>query len=43
MTDTPNIEEDHFNPIDDARLLSPERATHGPRILLLMIRWRRRW
>ncbi|MEO9630354.1 MAG: arsenical resistance protein ArsH [Sulfitobacter sp.] len=36
MTDTPNIEEDHFNPIvDDNRLLSPERATHGPRILLL--------
>ncbi|MEQ5826526.1 arsenical resistance protein ArsH [Sulfitobacter sp. NFXS29] len=35
MTDTPNIEEDHFNPIDDARLLSPERAAHGPRILLL--------
>ncbi len=35
MTDTPNIEEDHFNPVDDARLLSPERATHGPRILLL--------
>ncbi|MFG6563316.1 arsenical resistance protein ArsH [Sulfitobacter sp. 1A13421] len=35
MTDTPNIEEDHFNPIDDTRLLSPERATHGPRILLL--------
>lgn len=35
MTDTPNIEEYHFNPIDDARLLSPERAAHGPRILLL--------
>ena len=35
MTDTPNIEEDHFNPVDDTRLLSPERATHGPRILLL--------
>ena len=35
MTDTPNIEEDHFNPVDDTRLLSPERATYGPRILLL--------
>ena len=35
MTDTPNIEEDHFNPVDDTRLLSPERATHGPRSLLL--------
>jgi len=35
VTDTPNIEEDHFNPVDDAHLLSPERATHGPRILLL--------
>jgi len=35
VTDTPNIEEDHFNPVDDTRLLSPERATHGPRILLL--------
>ena len=35
MSDTPNIEEDHFNPVDDTRLLSPERATHGPRILLL--------
>jgi arsenic resistance protein ArsH len=35
VTDTPNIEEYHFNPIDDARLLSPERAAHGPRILLL--------
>ena len=35
MTDTPNIEEDHFNSVDDTRLLSPERATHGPRILLL--------
>ncbi|MBM06843.1 MAG: arsenical resistance protein ArsH [Oceanibulbus sp.] len=35
MTDTPNIEEDHFNPVDDTRLLLPKRATHGPRILLL--------
>jgi len=35
VSDTPNIEEDHFNPVDDTRLLSPERATHGPRILLL--------
>ena len=35
MTDTPNIEEDHFNPVDDTRLLLPERATYGPRILLL--------
>ncbi|MBO9431583.1 arsenical resistance protein ArsH [Sulfitobacter sp. R18_1] len=35
MTDTPNIQEDHFNPIDEARLLPHKRATHGPRILLL--------
>ncbi|UOA31579.1 NADPH-dependent FMN reductase ArsH [Sulfitobacter sp. DSM 110093] len=35
MTDTPNLEDDHFNPIDDTRLLPSERAAHGPRILLL--------
>jgi len=35
MTDTPNLEEDHFNAIDEDRLLTPERTTHAPRILLL--------
>ncbi|WP_321326012.1 arsenical resistance protein ArsH [uncultured Parasphingorhabdus sp.] len=35
LTDTPNLEEQHFRPIDEERLLSPERATHAPRILLL--------
>ena len=35
MPDTPNLDERHFQPIDTDRLLSPERATHAPRILLL--------
>ncbi|MFV0475064.1 MAG: arsenical resistance protein ArsH [Pikeienuella sp.] len=35
MPDTPNIEERHFRPIDQGRLLASERATHAPRILLL--------
>jgi len=35
LTDTPNLSEDHFRPIDKDALLSPERATHAPRILLL--------
>ncbi|WP_417522457.1 arsenical resistance protein ArsH [Marinovum sp.] len=35
MSDTPNLQERHFQPIDTARLLSPERASHAPRILLL--------
>ena len=35
MPDAPNLDESHFQPIDTDRLLSPERATHAPRILLL--------
>ncbi|MGJ8584307.1 MAG: arsenical resistance protein ArsH [Marinosulfonomonas sp.] len=35
MTDTPNLQENAFHPIDEAQLLSPKRATHAPRILLL--------
>ncbi|MDO5759319.1 MAG: arsenical resistance protein ArsH, partial [Rhodobacterales bacterium] len=35
MSDTPNVEERHFHPIDTDRLLSPDLATHAPRILLL--------
>ena len=35
MTDTPNLEEQHFNPLDLDRLLTPERTRHAPRILLL--------
>ncbi|SFH36648.1 arsenical resistance protein ArsH [Palleronia marisminoris] len=35
MPDTPNLDERHVQPIDTDRLLSPERATHAPRILLL--------
>ena len=33
--DTPNIDEAHFDPIDQDRLWPSERATHPPRILLL--------
>ncbi|MDW3223837.1 MAG: arsenical resistance protein ArsH [Paracoccaceae bacterium] len=35
MTDTPNIEDDHFRQIDSARLFCPDTADHPPRILLL--------
>ncbi|WP_205965500.1 arsenical resistance protein ArsH [Pseudorhodobacter turbinis] len=35
LTDTPNIDEAHFQIIDTEALLTPERATHAPRILLL--------
>ena len=35
MTDTPNLEEQHFRTIDTELLLSPERAIRAPRILLL--------
>jgi len=34
-TDTPNIDEDQFRPIDETRLFTPERKTHPPRILML--------
>ena len=35
LTDTPNLEEIHFQKIDLDRLLSPDRASYIPRILLL--------
>lgn len=35
LADTPNLEEEHFRAIDKKQLLSPERVTHAPRILLL--------
>tara|TARA_R110002124_G_scaffold45188_1_gene137050 strand:- start:5497 stop:6207 length:711 start_codon:yes stop_codon:yes gene_type:complete len=35
LTDTPNLEEDHFQAIDTDRLLTPARAAHAPRIALL--------
>lgn len=35
MTDTPNIEDDHFRATDIERLLSKPDAGHAPRILLL--------
>jgi arsenic resistance protein ArsH len=35
LPDTPNLEEQHFQPIATDRLLSPHRATHPPRVLLL--------
>lgn len=35
LADTPNLEEQHFRSIDLEQLLSPQRATHAPRILLL--------
>jgi arsenic resistance protein ArsH len=35
MSDTPNLIEDHFREVDTVGLLSPARATHKPRILLL--------
>ncbi|WP_455327296.1 arsenical resistance protein ArsH [Litoreibacter albidus] len=35
MSDTPNMDEAHFRAIDRDALLTPERATHASRILLL--------
>jgi len=35
LPDTPNIDDDQFHPIDEARLFPSERPTHPPRILLL--------
>ncbi len=35
LTDTPNLQEEYFCTIDEKGLLSPARATHAPRILLL--------
>ncbi|WP_323795183.1 arsenical resistance protein ArsH [Nisaea sp.] len=35
MTDIPNLDAEHFRPIDPERLFPAERATHAPRILLL--------
>jgi arsenic resistance protein ArsH len=35
MTDTPQLSEDHFHPIDRARLFTARPAAHPPRILLL--------
>lgn len=35
MTDTPNIEDDHFRSIDSQRLISGDDMNHPPRILLL--------
>ena len=35
MTDTPNIDDNHFRDIDEDRLLSGGRLDHPPRILLL--------
>lgn len=35
MTDTPNIEDQHFRSIDTQRLFSSDELTHAPRILLL--------
>ena len=35
MTDTPQLADDHFRPIDTSRLLPTDRADHAPRILLI--------
>lgn len=35
LTDTPNLQEQHFRAIETDRLFEPERASHAPRILLL--------
>ncbi|KIN79034.1 arsenical resistance protein ArsH [Sulfitobacter mediterraneus] len=35
MTDTPNIENDHFRDIDSDRLFANDASAHAPRILLL--------
>jgi arsenic resistance protein ArsH len=34
-TDTPNVDDSQFRPVDEARLFQPERKTHPPRILML--------
>lgn len=35
MSDTPNLQEQHFHPIDTECVLAPDQATNAPRILLL--------
>ena len=35
LADTPNVAEKYFRAIDEKRLLSPDKANHAPRILLL--------
>jgi arsenic resistance protein ArsH len=35
MTDTPQLSEDHFRPIDPERLFQKEHSVHAPRVLLL--------
>lgn len=35
LTDTPNLDEAHFQPIDNDRLFQDAQVTHAPRILLL--------
>jgi len=35
LTDTPQLSDEHFRPIDDTKLFPAARATHAPRILLL--------
>jgi len=35
LTNTPNLDQDHFHSLDTNRLLKPMRADHAPRFLLL--------
>lgn len=35
MADTPQLEDEHFQAVDEGRLFPANRATHAPRILLL--------
>ena len=35
MTDTPQLTDDHFEPVDTHRLFDADRSRHAPRILLL--------
>ncbi len=35
MSETPNLEEQHFHKVDTDQLFTPSRASHAPRILLL--------
>jgi arsenic resistance protein ArsH len=35
LTDTPQLSDDHFRPIDESQLFMAQRFTHAPRILLL--------
>jgi arsenic resistance protein ArsH len=35
LADTPQLEDDHFQAVDEGRLFPANRATHAPRILLL--------